>query len=229
MEIKNLSYLLLLLVYLVIPIILSAQKRVRFTFRLRYIIPAIIFSGAIFSMWSKRFIEQGIWSFNPNYMSGIELMRVPVEEWLSFLIIPLSSVYIYEWLKVRLENFEQPNVFLAISLLLFASTGALAYFFRENMFTFFTFFLTAIYLGYTIFRNRFKKHYTKFYLAYTIILLPFLIVSAILNALPAIIYNSNHIMGAGIFGVPVERLGYLFLMLLITISIYEYLSERKYF
>lgn len=229
MEIKNLSYLLLLLVYLVIPIILSTQKRVRFTFRLRYIIPAIIFSGTIFSMWSKRFIEQGIWSFNPKYLSGIELINIPVEEWLSFLIIPLSSVYIYEWLKVRLENLEQPNIFLAISLLLFVSTSALAFFFRENMFTFFTFFLTAIYLGYTIFRNRFKKHYTKFYLAYAITLVPFLIVSAILNSMPAIIYDARHIMGISIFRTPIEKLSYLYLMLLITISIYEYLSERQYF
>lgn len=228
MEIQKLSYILLLLAYLIIPVILSVQKKVRFIFQLRYLLPAAIFSGAIFVMWNMRFIELGIWSFNSDYLTGIEILKIPIEEWLSFLIIPLSSVYIYEWLKVKLENFEQPNAFIVVSLILFAITGMLAYFFRKNMFTFFTFFLTAIYLGYTVFRNRFKIHYTKFYLAFAIMLLPFIAVSAVLNALPVIVYNANHIIGIGIWGVPVEKLGYLFLMLLINVTIYEYLSARQY-
>lgn len=227
MEIKNLTYLLVLLVYLIIPTVLSTQKKVRFVFRLRYLLPAIIFAGVIFVMWDIRFTELGIWSFNTDYLTRIELLNIPVEEWLSFLIIPLSSVYIYEWLKIRLENFEQPNIFVAISLILFITSGILAYVFRKNMFSFFTFFLTAIYLGYIIFRNRFKKHYTKFYLAFFISLIPFFIVSVVLNTMPVIIYNADHIIGAGIIGVPIEKIAYLFMLMLINITIYEYLNERK--
>lgn len=229
MEIQNLSYLLLLLIYLVIPVVLSFQKKVRFVFRLKYILPAIIFAGAIFVMWDIRFTQMRIWSFNPDYLSGIELLRLPVEEWLSFLVIPLSSIYIYEWLKVRFEDFEKPNVLLIISLVLLLTTGVLAYIFRTRMFSFFTFFLSAIYLGYTIFRNRFKKYYTKFYLALIISLVPYLIVSALLNSMPAIIYDSTHIIGITIAGVPVEKVGYLFLLLLINITIYEYLNNRRHY
>jgi len=229
MEIKNLTYLLLLLLYLVIPMLLSTQKKVRFVFRLRYLLPASIFAGGIFVMWDKRFTEMGIWNFNADYLTGIELLKLPIEEWLSFLIIPLSSVYIYEWLKIKFEKFEHPNAFVILSLILFAISGIVAYSFRKNMFTFFTFFLTAIYLGYTVFRNRFKKHYTKFYLAFVITLIPFIIISGILNSLPVVIYNSDHIIGAGIFGVPIEKLGFLFLLLLINTTIYEYLNERQYY
>ena len=227
MEIQKLSYLLLLLIYLVIPVVISFQKKVRFVFRLKYILPAVIFAGAIFIMWDLRFVQMKIWTFNPDYLSGIDLLRLPIEEWLSFLIIPLSSIYIYEWLKIRFENFDKPNVFVIISLVLLLVTGVLAYVFRTRMFSFFTFFLSAIYLGYTVFRNRFRKYYTKFYLALAISLIPFLIVSAILNSLPAIVYDSAHIMGLAIFGVPVEKIGYLFLLLLINVTIYEYLSNRK--
>ncbi len=229
MEIKNLTYLLLLLLYLAIPILLSTQKKVRFVFRLRYLLPASIFAGGIFVMWDMRFTEMGIWNFNPDYLTGIELLKLPIEEWLSFLIIPLSSVYIYEWLKIRFEKFEQPSAFVILSLIFFAISVIVAYSFRKNMFTFFTFFLTAIYLGYTVFRNRFKKHYTKFYLAFAITLIPFIIISGILNSLPVVIYNSDHIIGAEIFGVPIEKLGFLFLLLLINTTIYEYLNERQYY
>lgn len=229
MELKNLTYILLLLVYLVIPVLLSSQKRVRFVFQLRYLLPAIIFSGAIFVIWDQRFTELGIWSFNPDYLTGIELQKVPVEEWLSFLIIPLTSTYIYEWLKIRFEKFEKPNAFVALSLFVFIASGILAYTFRKNLFSFFTFFLMTIYLGYTVFRNRFKKHYTKFYLAYALSLVPFLIVSIILSSMPAVIYSHNHIIGINLIGVPIERLAYLFMLLLINTTIYEYLNERQYY
>ena len=229
MEIQNLSYLLLLLVFLIIPAVLSTKSKVRFVFQLKYLLPAIIFTEAIFVMWNKRFIELGIWEYNPNYITGIEFLAVPIEEWISFLIIPLSTAYIYEWLKIKFEKFEQANIFVALSLVIFAFSGVFAYASRQNLFTFFTFFLTAIYLGYMVFRNRFKKHFTKFYMAYFIALLPFFTVSLIMNALPVIIYNSDHIKGLAITGVPVEKLGYLFLMLLITISSYEYLNKRQYY
>lgn len=229
MEIKNLTYLLLLLVYLIIPVILSTQKKVRFVFRLRYLLPASIFAGAIFVMWDMRFTELGIWSFNPDYITGIELVKVPIEEWLSFLIIPLSAVYIYEWLKIKLEHFENPNVFLGVSLIILVATAILAYVFRKNMFSFFTFFLTAIYLAYTVFRNRFKKHYTKFYLAFAITLVPFIVVSVLQNAMPVVIYNTEHVIGVALFGVPIEKMAYLFMLMLINITIYEYLNERQYF
>ncbi len=229
MDIHNLSYLLLLLIYLVIPVILSFQKSVRFAFRLRYLLPATIFAGAVFVMWDIRFTEMGIWSFNPEYLTGIDVLKIPIEEWLSFLIIPLSSVYIYEWLKIKFEDFEKPNIFLVVSLIVLVVTAALAYFYRKNLFSFFTFFLLAIYLGYTVFRNRFKKYYTKFYMAWLVSLVPFITVSALLNSMPAVVYNSDHVIGVAIFGVPVEKIGYLFLLLLINITIYEYLSNRRTF
>jgi lycopene cyclase domain-containing protein len=229
MEIKNYTYLLLLLIYVAIPALLGMQQKVRYVFRLRYLIPATIFAGTIFVMWNKRFIELDIWNFNPDYLTGISLLNVPIEECLSFVVVPLSSAYIYEWLKIKLEKFEQANVFVGVSLLLFLLSAILAYSFRQNMFTFFTFFLIAIYLGYTVFRNRFKKHYTKFYLTFFIALIPFIVVSALLNSIPLIIYNTDHIIGLAPLGIPIEKIGYLFLLLLINTTIYEYLNERQYF
>lgn len=229
MEFKNLSYFLLLAGYLVIPFIVGYRNKVRFVFRLRYLIPATLFAGAIFIMWDRSFIELDIWSFNPEYMSGIQWLKVPAEEWLSFIFIPWSAVYIYEWLKIRFENFEQPRIFVILSLVGFLVLALLAYIYRRNMFSFFTFFLAAIYLGYTVFRNRFRKNMTKFYLAFFIMLLPFTIISAVISRLEIITYNTKHIMNIYLADFPVEKFAYLFLMLLINITIYEYLSERRYF
>lgn len=227
MEIKSFAYLLLLLVYLIVPVVLSTQKKICFVSQLRYFLPAIMFSVVIFVMWDIRFAQTGIWTFNPQCFTNVELLKLPVEEWLSFLLISLSSAYIYEWLKAHFNKFEKPNVFVAVSLVLLVITGILSYVFRARMFSFFTFFLLTIYFGYTVFRNRFKKYYTNLYLTWLIALIPFLFISAVLNTFPAITYDVNHIIGVAICGVPVERVAYLFLLLLINTTIYEYLNNRK--
>ncbi len=229
MEWSKLSYFALLLIYLAIPVLLGAIQKIRFAVRLPYLLPAAVFAGAIFIMLNKRFVESDIWTFNADYLSGIFLLNVPAEEWVALLLIPLSSAYIYEWLKMRTEQFEQSNLFVGVSLVFFVFSAIVAYFFRQSIVTFFIFFLIAIYLGYTVFRNRFKKHYTTFYLAYFISLIPFAVVSFISNSLPILVFNTDHIMGLTGFGVPIERMAYLFLLLLINTTIYEYLNERQYY
>jgi lycopene cyclase domain-containing protein len=173
MEFRNFTYLLLMLATLAGPLAFSFEKQIQFYRKLKYLIPAILFSGTIFILWDLRFEELGIWSFNPNYVTGIYILNLPFEEWLFFLVIPYSSVFVYEVLNLKLARFEKPNLFVAISLVLVVVFAIVAYKARQNLYTFFTFFLLTIYFGYTIFRNRFKPHYTKFYLTWLILLFLF--------------------------------------------------------
>ena len=229
MEFKNLTYLLLMLGSLIVPLIFTFEKQVRFYSKLKYLFPAIIFSGAIFILWDIRFTESGIWSFNPEYVTGLEIINLPVEEWLFFLVIPYCCVFIYEVLKIQLPQFEKNNAFVALSLVLLIIFALLAYFARQKLYTFFTFFLLTIYFGYTVFRNRFKKYYTNFYLAYFISLVPFLIVNGVLTALPVVEYNDVHNLGIRVFTIPVEDFAYFFLLLLMNVTIYEYLKQQRIF
>ena len=212
---------------LVIPLIFSFNKKVQFFSNLKYLLPSVIFPGAIFILWDIRFTQLDIWRFNPDFVSNLTIFNLPVGEWLFFVAVPWFSMLIYETLKIKINRFEQPNFFLALSLVLLILFGLLAWFSREKIFTFFTFFLLTIYFGYTIFRNRFKTYYTKFYLAYFISLIPFLIIRVIQTELPVVIYNSAQIIGPRIINVPVENLGYFFLLFLMNVTIYEYLRERQ--
>jgi lycopene cyclase domain-containing protein len=229
MEFRNLTYLLLMLATLAGPLAFSFEKQVRFYKKVKYLLPAILFSGVIFILWDLRFEELGIWSFNPDYVLGIYILNLPLEEWMFFFVIPYSCVFIYEVLNVKLAHFEKPNVFLAISLILVVAFALVAYFARQKLYTFFTFFLLTIYFGYTIFRNRFKKFYTKFYLTWLISLIPFLIVNGLLTALPVVEYNDMHNLGIRIFTIPVEDFFYFFLLLIMNITIYEYMKNQHLF
>ena len=227
MELKNFSYLLILIGTVAVPLFFSFDKQVRFYSKLKYLLPAMLFSGALFILWDLRFEERAIWIFNSEFTIGINILNLPVEEWLYFLAVPYLGVFIYEFLKYRFHNFERPNIFLVLSLVLLILFGITAYFSRQKLYPFFTFFLLAIYLGYTTFRNRFKKHYTKFYLAYFVMLVPFIIISGLLTALPIIEYNPIHICGIRLYSIPIENFASLFLLLLMNITIYEYLKERR--
>lgn len=229
MEFQNFTYLLLLLGTIAVPLAYSFEKQIQFYTRLKYLLPAILFSGAVFILWDLRFEELGIWNFNPRYITGIYILNLPFEEWMFFLIIPYSCVFVYEVLNLKLPDFEKPNFFVAVSLVLLVVFIIVTYTARMYLYTFFTFFLLTIYFGYTIFRNRFKPHFTKFYLTWIICLIPFLIVNGVLTSLPVVIYNDMHILGIKIFTIPVEDFFYFFLLLIMNITIYEYMKKQQLF
>lgn len=229
MEIKHFTYLSMLIVVGVIPLFFSFEKRIKFYSNQKYLFPAIIFSGAIFILWDIRFTELGIWNFSNDFITGITIFNLPVEEWLLFAIIPYISVFIYEYVKIKFIRFEKPNVFLAISLLLLLAFIIMAWSSRQKLYPFFTFFLLSVYFGYTIFRNRFKAHYTKFYLAYVISLIPYFILRIVLTSIPIITYNNSHLVGIRVINVPLEDFAYFFLLLLMNITIFEYLRERRFY
>ena len=227
MKLQNFTYLLLMLLTLAGPLALSFESQVKYYRKLKYLLPAVLFSGTVFIMWDIRFEQLGIWSFNPEFITGIYILNLPVEEWLFFLIIPYSCVFIYEVLNVKLASFEKPNLFVAISLALLIGFALTAYYARDKLYTFFTFFLLTIYFGYTIFRNRFKPHYTKFYLTWLISLLPMLIINGLLTALPVVEYNNDHNLGIRIITIPLEDFFYFFLLLIMNITIYEYMKKQQ--
>ncbi len=229
MDFKNFVYILLLSALFLATLGASIKRKDGFWGKLRYLFPAMLFTGIIFAIWDIRFAELGIWSFNPGSLTGISLRNLPLEEWLSFFVLPFFSVYVYESLKNRPLRFAHPNIFVALSLVLLAAYASTAYFFRQGLYTFFTFFLLSVYFGYTIFRNNFKKDYPRFYLSFLFALVPFFILRWVLTTLPVVSFNSRHILNVFIFSVPIEDIGYFFLMHLMNVTIFEYLRAKQFY
>ncbi len=229
MEFQNFWYSLILIVIAAVSLFLLVKKTNNFLSELKYMLPATIFSGTVLVMLNIRFLRNGIIIFNPAYLTGKNLLNLPIEEWFFLLVISLLSFAIYKQVKIKFEHFEKPNLFLAISLVLLVFFGLIAWFSREKPVTFFIFFLLSVYLGYTIFRNRFKQHLTKFYIALIISVVPFFLFKGILNSLPVVLYNNEYNLGIQIYGIPVEDFGYFFLLMLINITIFEYLRDRNFY
>ena len=229
MDFRNFVYILLLALFFLVPAGISLKRKDGFMGRLKYLFPAMLFSGIIFITWDIRFTELGIWNFNPDFILGISIRNLPIEEWLFFLVVPFFSIYIYERFQNSLVHFNKPNIFVVFSLLLLVVFGLLAFFFRRQLYTFFTFFLLTIYFGYTIFRNHFKRNFPKFYLSVGFALIPFFVLRVVLTALPIITFNGEHILNVRLYTVPIEDFGYFFLLHLMNITIFEYLQARQFY
>ena len=228
MELKNYTYLGLLIFSIFFPLVLSFDKKVAFWKNWIYLFPAIIITAIPFLIWDVKFTEAGIWSFNHNYTMGIDYKGLPVEEWLFFLIIPYACMFIYEVLKAYFQNFSYPNFFVAVSLLLIVGFALLAYFYRDRTYTFLNFLFSAVFLIYIIFRNRFKQYLSHFYLAYMVSLIPFLLVNGVLTYLPVVEYNPKQNLQLFFISIPAEDFVYQFLLLLMNASIYEALKSKAF-
>ncbi len=229
MDFKNFVTLILLLIIAFIPLLFGSENRTRIFPKLKYFIPAIIFTEAVFIIWNNRFAQMGIWSYNPDYLSGKEIFNLPWEIWLYYIVISWVSLFIYEWVKIKFSRIQLANVFVVVSLVLLVVFGLIAFFFKAKIYTFFTFFLLTIYFGYTLFRNRFKRHLTGFYLTFFILLIPYFLLSLILVTLPVISYLPEYELPFRLLQVPVENLAGFFLLLIINITISEYLSDRRFY
>jgi lycopene cyclase domain-containing protein len=81
-----------------------------------------------------------------------------------------------------------------------------------------------VYLWFLVLKK--VNYLNKFYLMYFISLFFFFIVNGILTALPVVMYNDFENSGIRLYTIPLEDTMYSFIMLLIPVSVYEYLKAK---
>ena len=67
----------------------------------------------------------------------------------------------------------------------------------------------------------------RFFLAYFISLIPFLICNGILTALPVVIYNNSENMNIRLYSIPLEDTLYGLSLMLLPILIMDYFKSKK--
>ncbi|RIJ42578.1 lycopene cyclase domain-containing protein [Pontibacter oryzae] len=219
-------YLYLNIFTILFPFALSFDKKVAFFKNWDALFPAILLNGLLFILWDVLFTKAGIWGFNEEYLTGIYIFNLPLEEILFFLTVPYACVFIYDVLnayipKDILQPYAKPVAMaLMMVLILVAAFNASA------LYTSITFTLLTI-LHLVHLRYFGTTYLGRFYLAYLVHLVPFLLVNGVLTYLPIVWYNDSFNLGLRIVSIPVEDTMYSMLMLLLTISVYEALRQRK--
>lgn len=65
---------------------------------------AVLPVAAVFVVWDVIAIAAHIWSYNPRYVTGIQLGRMPIEELLFFVVIPLCGLLTYNAVDAIVER-----------------------------------------------------------------------------------------------------------------------------
>jgi lycopene cyclase domain-containing protein len=219
-------YSLLLLFTLSYPLFKSFEDKIAFHKRWKFLFPAILISATFFIIWDIWFTSIGIWKFNSDYVLGLFIFKLPIEEWLFFFITPFSCVFIYEVMNyfvkkdVLAKQAKYITTILAIILLV------LAIIYHDKLYTFVDFILLSVFL----FIHQFiiKSNYLgRFYITWAICIIPFLLVNGVITAMPIVIYNNLENINIRIWTIPVEDLFYGMLNFLQVITIYEFLKQKS--
>jgi lycopene cyclase domain-containing protein len=210
------------------PFVLSFDKKVAFFREWKYLFPAIFLMALVFITWDILFTISGIWGFNPAYLSGIFLFSLPIEEWLFFFTVPYACVFIYACVKVYFRDYLAPYgkkmgwitaVFTLLVGLVFVS----------RLYTSITFLATTLFILYLLIFTAFK--WGRFWMAYLISLLPFLMVNGVLTGTciqdEVVWYNEDQITTFRLLTIPIEDSIYNMLMLLMSIHFYELFKVKK--
>jgi lycopene cyclase domain-containing protein len=222
-------YLALNVIILGIPLILSFDKKVAYFRRWRYLFPSIVIMALIFIFWDVVFTKFEIWGFNERYLVGINIINLPIEEWLFFITVPFASVFIYDCVKyyfTKLNVSDAGNI-IAVFLGIFLAILALLNLGRH--YTYITFISLALILLLLVIRKSgFLGH---FFVTYLIILVPFFIINGILTGTwisePVVWYNDNFNLDFRLWTVPIEDLLYGMLLILGNVAFYEHFQLRS--
>jgi lycopene cyclase domain-containing protein len=221
-------YLLIDVASISVPFIFSFHPKLQFYKQWRSFFLACLITLIPFLLWDMFFTEIGVWGFNPNYLSGFNIGNLPVEEVLFFICIPYACVFTYHCIdrlyKVKLSiKVTTISTYALIALLV---TGVI--FNLEKMYSVSIFVSLSVFLSLLLLLRK-ADWIGKFYIVFSILLIPFLIVNGVLTGSflddPIVWYNNNENMNFRIFTIPLEDVFYA--MLLIGPNIYLFDTFRK--
>ncbi|MBE0662450.1 MAG: lycopene cyclase domain-containing protein [Bacteroidales bacterium] len=205
------------------PLLLSFDKKVAFYKDWKYLFPAILIMAVVFIGKDAIFASLGIWGFNDEYLIGVRMLGLPIEEWMFFITVPYACVFIYAclvaYLKVDpLKNIHRPFLFiLSITLLLVG----IIYF--NRLYTSIIFIATALLILYNLYRR--QPWLSMFLLSYFVSIIPFFLVNGILTGSfiesPVVWYDPSQNLGIRLFTIPIEDTIYNLMMLMMTVQLME--------
>lgn len=183
-------------------------------------------TGLVFLFWDVLFTVKGVWSFNPDYITGIRFFELPLEEILFFLTVPFSCIFIYACLNYYVSWSIPQVVSKWISNIMILLSGVMIVLYAGKLYTLVTFslLLVLVFVLQYIINPVWLK---RFYMAYVVSLLPFYIVNGILTSIPIVMYNDAENIGKRVGTIPVEDHFYSLALLLMNVAFFEYFKNKK--
>ena len=222
-------YLVLNIASLLIPFSYSFENRMKYINRWKTIFPSIIITAIFFIVWDVFFTKIGVWSFNPRYHVGIEFFGLPLEEWLFFICIPYSSIFIHFAFQ-----FFYPKVYLSDKKVKIIYWVLISILIPTIVFNFDKWYTAVNYSSLVVILTlayfRYSQILKSFFITFLIILIPFSMVNGILTGSfieqPVVYYNNAENLGIRLGTIPIEDIGYAFTMILMSLILITKIEKK---
>lgn len=216
-------YLWIDLLSISVPFLVSFHPRIRLYKDWKPLFMALFITLVPFVIWDVYFTSQGYWGFNEIYLSGLNLINLPIEEWLFFICIPYACVFTH--LSILEIN---PNLSLSqkishrITIGLFIIFSLVLIFNLQRAYT-------SVDMIFAIITLALVKKYNSellrsFYMTFLFMLIPFFIVNGILTGTGIegniVWYNDQENLGIRLGTIPIEDTVYAFSMILMNLSLF---------
>jgi lycopene cyclase domain-containing protein len=213
----------------IVPFLFSFYPKANFSKKWRFVLPAIAVSGLLFILWDVLFTSLGVWGFNPEYILGIYIAGLPLEEVLFFFCIPYACLFTYFALNHLIEKdhlFPHQELITSLLVIVFMILGL---YHIHKLYTGVTFLLTGLFLAFSLLKLR-MRFMGRFYVTFAFLVIPFLVINGILTGAftedPVVWYNNTENLGIRLGTIPLEDIVYGMLMIVIPITIWHKLEER---
>lgn len=222
-------YLIILTVTLAGPLALSFEKNLRLYTRWKYLLPAILITMIVFVVWDMIFTHLGFWYFNPVHNSGVYINKLPLEEYLFFIVIPYACAFSFYAIQFHFPRFKlSAHWTKVLTFILVGGSVITAFLNRDLTYTFVNFLVLPVVLLLCYFCAR---EVVQYYLPiYPILLIPFFIVNGILTGTgieqAVFDYNPEVILGIRILSIPFEDMFYNFSLLLLPLALTHMFEMR---
>ena len=214
-------YLSLMIFSISFPLFRSFENKIKYYTKWKFILKSILFVFLFFIPWDVLFTYLGIWSFNDKYNLGFNLLNLPIEEWLFFIVVPYACLFIYEVLEFFFpinNQYNFPNYVCYLFCCVFLVLAILNY---HKLYTLVCFILTSLTFLYL---SRLKN--LSFFRTYFVTLIPFILINGFLTGSftseAVVNYNPQHIIGFRFLNIPIEDFMYNFLLMFCSLFFYNH-------
>ncbi|MCB0686698.1 MAG: lycopene cyclase domain-containing protein [Saprospiraceae bacterium] len=223
---KGYTYLIIDLACIALPLIFSFYKERAFYKEWKYFLPVNFIVAILFLLWDSWFTSNGVWGFNEEYLTGIYLGNLPLEEVLFFICIPYACTFTYfalDWL-LKEKPFQFAHNFFSGFLWIISVIAIIL--FHDKSYTFYTALFLFIVVTLTI---AVRKDISFLLLSYAVILPFFFLSNGILTGSflesPIVWYNNQENLGIRMFTIPLEDTFYGLLLVMCNILGYQLLKN----
>jgi lycopene cyclase domain-containing protein len=211
---------------MLLPVMIIALFwKIKYYRNIKPLLISIFIVGLAYIIWDVIVTDIGHWAFNDDYLMGIRILGLPLEEILFFIVVPFACIFIYENLYYYLEQKElvynqMMYIFIAIIFIIIGLVFNDQGYTMLAMFSCAAFFIVAVLYAPEVLRSNLYWYYI------VVSFIPFIIFNFLLTSYPIVTYNPAMIWGGDgwwngrFLTIPLEDFFYNFSMLSFYFLVY---------